>query len=119
MRLNGSLGALLFGASLSGLPNRLRHDIMPGTRGAAEGLFVPLASAGLHLDFPFVGLPAATIAALLFVPMPGKLAGALIGTVLARLDTPLVLTSGLTAKGVGDRPPSRPDRNRVRLLLPC
>ena len=42
MGLHGSLGALLFGASLSGLPNRLRHDIMPGMRSAAEGLFVPL-----------------------------------------------------------------------------
>ena len=34
--------------------------------------------------------------------MLGKLAGALIGTVLARLDTPLVLTSGLMAKGVAE-----------------
>ena len=34
--------------------------------------------------------------------MLGKLAGALIGTILARLDTPLVLTSGLMAKGVAE-----------------
>ncbi len=102
--LHGSLGALLFGASLSGLPNRMRHDIMPGLRSTAEGLFVPLffASAGLHLDFSFVGLPAPTVAALLFVPMLGKLAGAYIGIVLARLDTPLVLTTGLMAKGVAE-----------------
>ena len=41
MGLHGSLGTLLFGASLSGLPNRLRHDIMPGMRSAAEGLSFP------------------------------------------------------------------------------
>ena len=34
--------------------------------------------------------------------MLGKLAGAFIGTYLARLDTPLVLTTGLMAKGVAE-----------------
>ena len=102
--LHGSLGALLFGASLSGLPNRMRRDIMPGMRSIAEGLFVPLffASAGLHLDFSFASLPAKTIAALVFIPMLGKLAGAFISIYMARLDTPLVLTSGLMAKGVAE-----------------
>ena len=102
--LHGSLGALLFGASLSGLPNRMRRDIMPGMRSMAEGLFVPLffASAGLHLDFSFASLPAQTIAALVFIPMLGKLAGAFIGIYMARLDTPLVLTTGLMAKGVAE-----------------
>ena len=38
--LHGSLGALLFGAALSGLPHRMREDIMPGMRSTAEGLFV-------------------------------------------------------------------------------
>lgn len=102
--LHGSLGALLFGASLSGLPNRMRHDVMPGMRSIAEGLFVPLffASAGLHLSFSFTSLPGQTIAALLFIPMLGKLAGAYIGIYAARLDTPFVLTTGLMAKGVAE-----------------
>ena len=102
--LHGSLGALLFGASLSGLPNRMRHDVMPGMRSIAEGLFVPLffASAGLHLSFTFTSLPGQTIAALLFIPMLGKLAGAFIGIYAARLDTPFVLTTGLMAKGVAE-----------------
>ena len=102
--LHGSLGALLFGASLSGLPNRMRQDIMPGMRSAAEGLFVPLffASAGLHLDLSFTGLPVETIAALVLIPLLGKLAGAFIGTYVARLDTPFVLATGLMAKGVAE-----------------
>ena len=102
--LHGSLGALLFGASLSGLPNRMRHDVMPGMRSVAEGLFVPLffASAGLHLDLSFASLPGQTIAALLFIPMFGKLAGAFVSIYVARLDTPLVLTTGLMAKGVAE-----------------
>ena len=102
--LHGSLGALLFGASLSGLPNRMRQDIMPGMRSTAEGLFVPLffASAGLHLDFSFTSLPAETIAALVLIPLLGKLAGAFIGTYVARLDTPFVLATGLMAKGVAE-----------------
>ena len=78
--LHGSLGALLFGAALSGLPHRMREDIMPGMRSTAEGLFVPLffASAGLHLDFSFVELPVFTIVALLFIPMIGKILASLI-----------------------------------------
>ena len=102
--LHGSLGALLFGASLSGLPNRTRQDIMPGMKSTAEGLFVPLffASAGLRLDFSFIGLPLETIAALVAIPLLGKLAGAFIGTYVARLDTPFVFSTGLMAKGVAE-----------------
>ena len=36
--LHGSLGALLFGAALSGLPHRMREDIMPGFHGTAARL---------------------------------------------------------------------------------
>ena len=102
--LHGSLGALLFGAALSGLPHRMREDIMPGMRSTAEGLFVPLffASAGLHLDFSFVELPVITIVALLFIPMIGKILASLIGTYLARLDTPIVISTGLMGKGVAE-----------------
>ena len=39
--LHGTIGALLFGAALSGLPEGVRHDILPGMRSASEGLFVP------------------------------------------------------------------------------
>ena len=46
--LHSTIGALLFGAALSGLPHQLKVDIMPGMRSVAGGLFVPLffASAG-------------------------------------------------------------------------
>ena len=102
--LHGSLGALLFGASLSGLPNRVRRNIMPGMLSAAEGLFVPLffAAVGLRLNFSFTALPLATVAALTLIPLAGKLAGAFIGTHLARLETPSVLATSLMAKGVAE-----------------
>ena len=102
--LHGSLGALLFGAALSGLPRRMREDIMPGFRSTAEGMFVPLffASAGLHMNLLFLDLPATTILAVVFIPMAGKLLASFIGTYLARLDTPVVLSVGLMGKGVAE-----------------
>ena len=102
--LHGSLGALLFGAALSGLPHRMREDIMPGMRSTAEGLFVPLffASAGLYLDFSFINLPPMMILALLLIPMVGKIVAAFVGTYMARLDTPIVLSTGLMGKGVAE-----------------
>ena len=39
--IHGSLGALLLGVSLSGLPHRLRTDILPGVRGLAYGSLHP------------------------------------------------------------------------------
>jgi len=104
MGLHGSLGALLFGAALSGMPHQVRRDIAPGMRSAAEGLFVPLffAAAGLHMSMSFTELPALTIAALVVVPLVGKFAGALIGALVARLDTPFALATGLMAKGVAE-----------------
>ena len=104
MGLHGSLGALLFGAALSGMPYQVRRDIAPGMRSAAEGLFVPLffAAAGLHMSLSFTELPVLTIAALVVVPFAGKFAGALIGALVARLDTPLALATGLMAKGVAE-----------------
>ena len=102
--LHGSLGALLFGASLSALPNRVRRNIMPGMLSAAEGLFVPLffAAVGLQLNFSFLALPGSTIAALALIPLAGKLVGAFIGTHAARLETPNVIATGLMAKGVAE-----------------
>ena len=102
--LHGSLGALLFGAALSGLPHRMREDIMPGMKSTAEGLFVPLffASAGLYLDFSFVNLPPMTIIGLILVPLVGKVIASFVGTYLARLDTPIVLSVGLMGKGVAE-----------------
>ncbi len=102
--LHGSLGALLFGAALSILPYQVRRDIMPGMHGAAEGLFVPLffASAGLHLSLEFLNLPLHTIVALALVPVAGKIAGAFIGTHVARLEAPAATASGLMAKGVAE-----------------
>ena len=104
MGLHGSLGALLFGAALSKLPYHVRRDIIPGMRGTAEGLFVPLffASAGLHLSLAFIELPGWTIAALVFIPLLGKFAAAYIGASVARLKMPFALATGLMAKGVAE-----------------
>ncbi len=101
---HGSLGALLFGAALSGLPYQLRQDIVPGMRSAAEGLFVPLffASAGLHLSLSFTELPIETILALVSVPLVGKFAGSLVGAFVSRLEMPFALATGLMAKGVAE-----------------
>ena len=99
--LHGFLGALLLGASLSGLPHRLRDGMLPGMRRFAEAWQTPLflAAAGVHLDASLVGLPAATVAALVCVPLAGKFAGAVAGARLAGLDTPLAVAAGLMAKG--------------------
>ena len=102
--LHGSLGALLFGAALSGLPNQVRREIIPGLRSMADGLFVPLffASAGLQLGLSFIELPLWTIVALVAVPLVGKFAGAFIGAYVTRLDMPFSLATGLMAKGVAE-----------------
>lgn len=102
--LHGSIGALLFGTALSGLPQGVRLDIMPGMRSASEGLFVPLffASAGLQFDLSFLNLPGATIAALVLVPLLGKFAGSFVSTYVTRLEAPFALATGLMAKGVAE-----------------
>ena len=104
MGLHGTIGALLFGAALSGLSQGVRNDIMPGMRSASEGLFVPLffASAGLYFDLSFTDLPASTVAGLVLVPLAGKFAGAFIGTYVTRIDAPFALATGLMSKGVAE-----------------
>ena len=104
MGLHGTIGALLFGAALSGLSQGVRDDIMPGMRSASEGLFVPLffASAGLHFDLSFTSLPATTATALVLVPLAGKVAGAFVGTYVTRIDAPFALAAGLMSKGVAE-----------------
>ena len=102
--LHGSLGALLFGAALAPLPYQLRHDSMPGMRSTAEGLFVPLffASAGLNLNLAFIELHPEVIAALIFVPLAAKFAGAFVSAYITRLESPVAVASGLMAKGVAE-----------------
>lgn len=102
--LHGSLGALLLGVALSRLPHQVQRDIIPGLQSIADGFFVPLffSSAGLHLSLSFTELPAWTIAALVVVPLAAKFAGASLGALVARLDTPLTIASGLMAKGVAE-----------------
>ncbi len=102
--LHGSLGALLFGAALSMLPYQVRRDIMPGMRGTAEGLFVPLffTSAGLHLNLDFLDLPLETVLALVFVPLAGKFAASFFSAYVTRLDAPFATAMGLMAKGVAE-----------------
>lgn len=104
MGLHGSLGALLFGSALSGLPYQVRRDIVPGMRGIAEGFFVPIffAAAGLHLSLSFIQLPVLTIVALVIIPLVGKYAGALIGAFVTRQDMAFTLATGLMAKGVAE-----------------
>lgn len=104
MGLHGSLGALLFGAALSGLPYSVRQEIIPGLRGVAEALFVPLffASAGLHFSFSFVALSPWTMLALALIPFAGNFTGALIGAYLSRLTTPYAVAAGLMGKGVAE-----------------
>ena len=102
--LHGSLGALLFGAALSTLPYQVRRDIMPGMKGTAEGLFVPLffASAGLHLSLEFLKLPLETVLALTLVPLAGKFVAAFISVYITRLHAPFATAMGLMAKGVAE-----------------
>ena len=102
--LHGTMGAVLFGAALSGLPSQVRQDVLPGIRSTANGLFIPLffASAGLYLDLSFIHLPPVTIAALVAVPLLGKFAGAIIGAFVARLDKPFAQATVLMAKGVSE-----------------
>jgi Kef-type K+ transport system membrane component KefB len=104
MGLHGTIGALLFGAALSGLSQGVRDDIMPGMRSASEGFFVPLffASAGLHFDLSFLNLSTAAALALVLVPLAGKFAGAFIGTYVTRIDAPFALATGLMSKGVAE-----------------
>ena len=102
--LHGSIGALLFGAALSTLPYQVRRDIMPGMRGTAEGLFVPLffASAGLHLNLEFLDLPWETVLALALVPLGGKFVAAFVSAYITRLNAPFATAMGLMAKGVAE-----------------
>ena len=104
MGLHGSLGALLFGASLSGLTYQVRSDMMPGLRSVAEGFFVPLffASAGLYFSFTFVTMPWWTMAALALIPLLGNFLGAFLGAYLSRLTVPYAVASGLMGKGVAE-----------------
>ena len=105
--LHGSIGALLFGAALSVLPFQVRHDIMPGMKGVAEGFFIPLffASAGLQFSLAFTELPILTIILLIFVPFIGKFVATFIGAYAARLDAPFATASGLMAKGIAEIAP--------------
>ena len=125
MGLHGSLSALLFGASLSGLTYQVRSDMMPGLRSVAEGFFVPLffASAGLYFSFTFVTMPWWTMAALALIPLLGNFLGAFLGAYLSRLTVPYAVASGLDGEG-GSRnrpaagPPGVRDHQRGGVLLP-
>ncbi|MYC30642.1 MAG: CBS domain-containing protein [Chloroflexi bacterium] len=102
--LHGTLGALLFGASLSGLSYQVRSEMMPGLRSVAEGFFVPLffASAGLYFSFTFVTMPWWIMAVLALIPLFGNFAGAFLGAYVSRLRVPYAVASGLMGKGVAE-----------------
>jgi len=104
MGLHGTLGALLFGASLSGLTYQVRSEMMPGLRSVAEGFFVPLffASAGLYFSFHFVTMPWWVMLTLAFIPLAGNFVGAFVGAYISRLSVPYAVASGLMGKGVAE-----------------
>ena len=104
MGLHGSLGALLFGASLSGLSYQVRREFVPGIRSVADGFLVPLffASAGLSFSFSFATLPLWAMAGLALIPLFGNFAGALIAAYVSRLTVPYAIASGLMGKGVAE-----------------
>lgn len=102
VRLHGSLGALLFGAALSGLPYQLRREVVPGMRSIADGVFVPLffASGGLQLSLALAKFPLVAMAALLVVPVLAKFAGVFFGAVVLRIQNPAAFSTGFLAKGI-------------------
>ncbi|MEW6034944.1 MAG: cation:proton antiporter [Chloroflexota bacterium] len=102
--LHASLGALLMGIALSGLPHRLRSEVMPSARSLGYGLFIPLffVVAGLNLTTSFTALPAIGIVSIVLAVVLGKLAGAMLATRVARLDNPFPVASGLMAKGAAE-----------------
>jgi len=99
---HGSLGALLLGVALSGLPRRLRMEILPGMQGLAEGFFIPLffASAGLYLTFSFTHLPTIYLVSLILAVVLGKFVGSFVAVWLVHLEQPLAFATGLMGKGV-------------------
>jgi Kef-type K+ transport system membrane component KefB len=100
--VHGALGGLLLGMALSGLPHGLRSEILPGVRGLAQGIFIPLffASAGLYLNLSFTQLSALVIISIVLAAVLGKFVGAILGVAIARLDNPVAIASGLMGKGV-------------------
>lgn len=102
MNLHGSLGALLFGAALSGLPFQVRRDVVPGMRSITDGLFLPLffVSGGLQLSFSFSELPLSAVVVLVLVPTLAKFAGPLLGAFATRMKNPWAVSTALMAKGI-------------------
>lgn len=100
--MDEALAALVFGMVNSGLPRRLRNDILPSIRGLSQGVFVPLffASAGTHVDLSFTNLPASTLATVVPVVIAAKAVGSLMGVTAARLSRRLAVASGIMGKGV-------------------
>ena len=99
---------------------------MPGVLRAAEGLFVRLffAAVGLHLDFSFTALPLQAVGALSLIPLAGKLAGAFIGTHVARRRRPCSLPRSSTGSPASsrhtlDRRPAAPGRESVQRPWRC
>lgn len=102
--LHGSLGALLFGMALSGLPRSLRAELLPPARGIASGLFVPLffATAGLRVDTSFLDLPLLTVGVVLVAAIPAKALGAALAGALSPAGYRLATAAGLMGKGVAE-----------------
>ena len=100
--MDEALAALVFGMVNSGLPRRLRNEILPSIRGLSQGVFIPLffASAGTHVDLSFTNLPASTLATVIPVVIFAKAAGSLMGVTVARLSRRLAVASGIMGKGV-------------------
>lgn len=102
--LHGSLGALLFGIALSGLPRAMRADILPPVRSLGTGLFIPLffATSGLRVDLSFVDMPLAFIAAIVVAAIAGKGVGAALAGLASPRGIRLATGAGMTGKGVAE-----------------
>ena len=100
--MDEALAALVFGMVNSGLPRRLRNEILPSIRGMSQGVFIPLffASAGTHVDLSFLNLPVSTLATVVPVVIIAKAAGSLLGVTVARVSRRLAVASGIMGKGV-------------------
>lgn len=85
--VHGAIGALLLGVMFSQMPRKDYEDTVKGVRSIAHGVFIPIffAGIGIYFSFSFLSLPYFLIAAVLAVVTLGKLGGAILAAVVAKL----------------------------------
>ena len=102
--LHSTIGALLFGAALSGLPHQLKVDIMPGMRSVAGGCSCRcfLRRRGCTSVWRLPACRRGRLWRWCLFPWRRRWRGAFIGFYLARLEMALPMAAGLMAKGVAE-----------------